>query len=893
MKMKISGSRLWGAVVCGLIGSNVLVVSLVAYFLYSSRIQYEARATEWTQNIAIAVDEAISDGIEKIDLGLVSLGKEVETELAEHGAVAVATSRLADIYDRQLPETKGFRVVNAQGLVIVGRGVDPAHALMVDDCAYFRYLRDHDDGKLYFSDPLQGRLSKEYVIIFARRYNDSRGRFAGVVFSSIGVDHFYKQLAQFKVAPRDVIALRDLNLGVIARYPFSATNTVSLVGSRAVSVEFVARYRSGASAGSFHTPSAPDNVERTATFRHLRSSPFVVNVSAATSDYLAPWRSELMQLLAMTIAFMLVSGFTARVLFRLLAEAAQREQRLIESEGLLNRAQQLAHVGSFVWDLRSGLLRWSDELFRLLGLAPDSVEPTMELYLKGVHPDDRESINARLQQAFAGERTYASVHRVQWADGSVRIIAGTGDVTFDGGGKPTLMVGTVQDVTEQHRAEDRIRFLATKDPLTGLPNRLQLAERAALAISLADRSQGSLVLMYIDLDRFKDVNDALGHRIGDALLVELACRIKGVLRDQDTASRQGGDEFVLLLPGIDSIGALEVARKVQEAIVRSCQIDGYDLTISSSIGIAVYPGDGTDLETLSKNADAAMYRAKAAGRAGFQFFTRAMQARSERQLYLVSALRHAVEKGELSLHFQGQFDLLNHRLIGAEALLRWHHPELGMVSPAEFIPAAEESGLIIPIGSWVIEQAARQARRWQELGHKNVVVAVNVSAVQFRQVHFAATIERTLTQEGLAPDRLELELTESVAMHNPQQAIEVMDEIGRLGVRISIDDFGTGYSSMSYLKRFQVYKLKIDQSFVRDIETDEEDRAIVGAIVVMARSLRLRTIAEGVETAEQLAFLRSVGCDEAQGYHLCRPMPAEQFEAFMRTHAAQDSPPAR
>jgi diguanylate cyclase (GGDEF)-like protein/PAS domain S-box-containing protein len=445
------------------------------------------------------------------------------------------------------------------------------------------------------------------------------------------------------------------------------------------------------------------------------------------------------------------------------------------------------------------------------------------------------------------------------------------------------------DVTERKRAEERIQFLANYDPLTGLPNRSQLDDHLKYALSLAKRSNGHLALMFLDLDHFKDINDTLGHSIGDALLVELANRLRSVLREEDTVTRLGGDEFILLLPGVDTRGAAYVAQKLLDTIADSYRIEHYDLNLTASIGIALYPEDGVDLEILSKSADTAMYRTKQEGRQGYRFFTPEMQARSARNLQLVNALRHALELGQLQVFYQPQVLMSDAHIIGAEALLRWQHPELGMVSPAEFIPIAEDSGLIMPIGEWVLRCAVRQATVWMANGFAPLTMAVNLSAVQFRHPDLPDLVSRILDEEGLPPEYLELELTEGVAMYNPQGAIGVMNNLHERGVRMSIDDFGTGYSSLSYLKKFKVYKLKIDQSFVRDISTDPEDKAIVSAIINMANSLGLQTIAEGVETPGQQRFLREKGCDEMQGYLFSKPLPAEGFEELLARGLASGS----
>ncbi len=446
-------------------------------------------------------------------------------------------------------------------------------------------------------------------------------------------------------------------------------------------------------------------------------------------------------------------------------------------------------------------------------------------------------------------------------------------------------------VVEQKEAEAHIQRLAHFDTLTGLPNRLLLNDRCNHALSIAQRSNQPVALIFLDLDHFKNINDSLGHRVGDEVLVELANRLKATVREQDTVSRLGGDEFILLLPDTDAIGAAHVAKKLLQAALLPIQIEQHELTVTPSIGIALYPKDGSDLETLSKCADAAMYRAKGDGRNSYRFFTPEIQAYSERTLLLDNALRRALERQQLELYYQPQISMETGQTVGVEALLRWRHPELGAVSPVEFIPIAESSGLILPIGEWVLRTALTQLAQWIERGMAPLTMAVNLSAVQFRHAELPQLITRILTDAALTPELLELELTESGAMTHPLEAMSVMNDLHQRGVRMSIDDFGTGYSSLSYLKRFQVYKLKIDQSFVRDITEDPDDKAIVGAIISMASSLGLKTIAEGVETEGQLAFLRARGCNEAQGYYFSRPLSAPAFEQFVQSQAARPGAP--
>ncbi len=456
---------------------------------------------------------------------------------------------------------------------------------------------------------------------------------------------------------------------------------------------------------------------------------------------------------------------------------------------------------------------------------------------------------------------------------------------LDTRGQVTHYIGIFSDITQNKRNEERIQRLAHFDALTGLPNRVLLHDRITHALGMAQRSHTQLAVLFLDLDHFKNINDSLGHRIGDLLLMEVAKRLNSAVREEDTVSRLGGDEFILVLQDTNTDGAAHVAEKLLSTVAEACQIENHDLVITPSIGIAMFPADGENFEALSQCADVAMYRAKHDGRNNFCFFTPAIHLHSMRRLKLENALRHALELNQMCLHYQPQMLLSTGHIIGAEALLRWHHPELGMILPTEFIPIAEDSGLILSIGEWVIRTAARQMKTWMDCGIAPMIMAVNLSVVQFRTSNFPELVTRILEEEQLPPQYLELELTEGVAMKDPVGAIEVMDSLHKRGIRMSIDDFGTGYSSLSYLKQFKVYKLKIDQSFVRDLTDDPDDKAIVNAIISLANSLGLQTIAEGVETDGQLAFLRGQGCGEIQGYNFSKPLPADQFEAFVLARA--------
>ncbi|MFH1493713.1 MAG: EAL domain-containing protein [Pseudomonadota bacterium] len=444
-------------------------------------------------------------------------------------------------------------------------------------------------------------------------------------------------------------------------------------------------------------------------------------------------------------------------------------------------------------------------------------------------------------------------------------------------------VVTFRDITERKSHEEQLAHQATHDSLTGLANRTILNDRIGLLIERAVREKSAIALLLLDLDRFKEINDSLGHGAGDELLQDMATLLSDLMRDSDTVARLGGDEFVILVEMNTADSAIPVAQKILEALKEPFSISGREVFASTSIGISLYPKDGASGEELLKNADVAMYLAKKQGRNTFRFYNEGMNTSSTERLNLETSLRHAVDNGELLLYYQPQVNLHSGEIIGAEALIRWQHPEMGMVSPAKFIPLAEETGLIFPIGEWVMRTACSQLKSWQDAGVMTPTVAVNLSAHQFRQRQLVKMTTGVLLDSGIDARYLELEMTESAVMEDADRVIKVLRELKDTGATISIDDFGTGYSSLSYLKQFAIDKLKVDQSFVREITRDPGDAAIVVAVITMAHSLGLSVIAEGVETEGQLEYLRNHGCDEMQGYYFSRPVPAGDFEQMLRS----------
>jgi len=576
---------------------------------------------------------------------------------------------------------------------------------------------------------------------------------------------------------------------------------------------------------------------------------------------------------------------------------AERTQSLELLTERLSLATAVAKVGVWEWDLDSNTLTWDATMFAIYGFPP-AVPMPYEKWSAAVFPDDLLSVEEILQRVIAEKSEGSAEFRIVLADGSVRNISAVERAVLDGHANVIRVIGVNMDVTERTRAEEalitseaRMTHSAEHDFLTGLPNRMLLNDRVSQAIALAPRHHKKVAVLFLDLDGFKHINDSLGHPTGDKLLQSIGKRLVECVRSSDTVSRQGGDEFVVLLSEMEHPeDAAITARRMLEAVAEAHCIDLHDLHVTTSIGVSVYPDDGLDSETLIKNADTAMYQAKETGRQSYQFFKPAMNVRAVERQLIEQSLRRALEREEFTLHYQPKVNLKTGQVTGAEALLRWTHPVRGMIPPAQFIPVAEDCGLILPIGNWVLREACRQARMWVDAGLLFGTMAVNISAIQFRSESFLEGIFATIEATGLDPAFLELELTESVLMKHAESTESILRTLRARGVHLAVDDFGTGYSSLSYLRRFPIDALKIDQSFVRQITTAPGETTIVTAVISMGRSLKLRVVAEGVETQAELDFLQAHQCDEAQGYFFSRPVLPQTFARLLETRMAAAAP---
>ena len=585
----------------------------------------------------------------------------------------------------------------------------------------------------------------------------------------------------------------------------------------------------------------------------------------------------------------LVKGkIDADMLERSIRYAIERKKNLDalrESEERYALAVRGANDGLWDWNLRTDEIYYSPRWKSILGYQEEEIGHTPEEWFNRVHPDDMHQVKAAIAAHIEGTTSDLEVkHRMLHKNECWRWVLSRGMAIRDANNVAYRMAGSQADITERELAQEKLKHDALHDTLTGLPNRSLFMDRLNHVIKYTKRSPNYLyAVLFVDLDRFKVINDSLGHMIGDQLLINLARKMASCLRPEDTLARLGGDEFTILLEGIKDVNdASIVAERIHKALAEPFSLDGHDIFCNVSIGIALKESNDTKRpEDLLIHADMAMYRAKMLGRGRYEVFNKTMRTFTFDILTLEQDLRRAVQNDEMFLQYQPIISLQDGAIIGAEALVRWQHPRHGAIQPLEFIALAEETGLIIPIGEWVLQTACLQNKIWEQAGHSNLTIAVNVSAIQFQHKDFISQIKTVLQNTQMSASKLVLEITESVAMKNISFSLELLSELRNMGLSIAIDDFGTGYSSLSYLKRFPINTLKIDRSFINDVTNNSDDAAITNAIIAMSHNLKLRVIAEGVETEDQLAFLRAQNCDEVQGYLFSRPISGESFLALL------------
>ena len=587
-------------------------------------------------------------------------------------------------------------------------------------------------------------------------------------------------------------------------------------------------------------------------------------------------RDEIGQLVA---SFALMTNQLRQTLTELEQRIIERTSALRDSEERYVLAVQGANDGLWDWNLKTNRIYFSPRWKAMLGYNEDEIEDSADEWFSRVHPDDFHRVKLEVAAHLEGHTAhFENEHRVLHRDGSYHWMLCRGVAVLDADGKAYRMAGSQTDITDRKKVEEQFMHDSLHDALTGLPNRVLFLDRLDHAISLTKRRPDrKSAVLFLDIDRFKLINDSLGHIAGDQMLLATARRLDSCLRAGDTLARLGGDEFAILLNDTHDVSdTVRVAERIQRRLISTALLSGHDRSVTASIGIVMITSDYAQSEDVLRDADIAMYRAKASGKARYQIFDATMHASVQAQLQMEADLRRAIGRQELRVYFQPIVST-NGEMMGAEALVRWQHPQRGLVFPNEFIPTAEEAGLIIAMDQWMIRTACTHAKTWHEAGHTHWSVAVNISARHFQDLSLPKTIQNILQEIGLPAHALKIEITESVAMQDIDISIRIFNELNAMGIQISIDDFGTGYSSMGYLKRFPLHVLKIDRSFIKDIPLDSDSEVITRAMIAVAHSLKLTVIAEGVETEEQRDLLRSLGCEAMQGYFFGRPMPAEAF----------------
>ncbi|UGQ48759.1 EAL domain-containing protein [Massilia endophytica] len=849
-----------------------LVLGMAARYAYERTL---AEAQKDAENLVRVFSEEANSTVRALDLTLLDLRDHWEANPASFpDKVRKRQSNLARRVAFQVS------VLDAGGRLVYSSNDPKAAPIDLSDREHFRAHLDGGDN-LFVSAPVLGRVSKRWSVQFTRPVFDGQGRFGGVMVLSVDPEYFVRFSRMIDLGPAGTVTLMRPSGQLLARSPTPHGGLNQVLRN----LPQVPPPSEANSVTSVFRVSQVDGIERLYSWRQLPAYPLVVSVGRSKESLVAAYYRQRNMLhfggAAMSLAIILI-GY---VVFAGMQQRKQARIALEQSEQRWRYALEGASEVLWDWDIVTGELYFSSRLEQILGYGIRELGNRIETWIGLVHPDEHAAVTAALEAHFSGEaENFASELRMRCKDGSWRWVFSRGTVVSrDAGGKALRITGALADISERKRAEEAEReYRSNYDALTGLANRQLLREQGVKAIDKASGIGGHVWVICINLDRFKVVNDALGHQAGDAVLQMMARRLQSALRTGDIAARVAGDEYVVMLSEVSDEHTVTTAvQRMREALAAPLTIEGQEYTFGCTAGIAVYPSDGETADCLMLNAEIAMRRAKTFGRNSFQFYTAAMNERAIDRLRIENDLRCALAHGELRLHYQPQVEMRTGRLAGVEALLRWQHPQLGMVPPDRFIRIAEETGVILEIGAWVMEEACMQARRWHEAGHEHLRVSVNLSVNQFHQPDLIDSVAAVLERSGLPGGALDIELTESVIMVDVDAALNTLHGLKRLGVTLSLDDFGTGHSSLSYLKRLPIDALKIDKSFVRNITTDPQEAAIARSIIALAHSLQLRVVAEGVETEHQLAYLRRHRCDSIQGYYYSRALPAPELELLM------------
>ncbi len=847
--------------------------------LMDSRAIYDERAKTDTQNMAAALKEAVKGGLDATEISLHSLAHDRWIrDILLNGSTEDRAEVLNTFSEKHKPG-RTFHYFDETGRLDAVSGTESDAPPSIAEGNVFRKLQSEDVEQLIVSRPLLSERSKEWSIILAHRLNDADGHFRGVVSARIPLDYFYGLFLPLSLGPAGAVSVRDLDNNLVARVPKLASGTVGEPGLSNVMRPATAK---DLVSGTYVSNSQYDGVHRTVSFERVEHFPLNVFVAIAASDYLAPWFQERQKAQIESAIFAAVTGLLAWLVaigirkqdrvsrqvlgqernFRTLLETASDALVVLNTEGVIQSVNRRA---------ANMLQKERDDL---RGMPVDHI---LQRHQRRLYPGMFSRLcNGRIPSRGTPRRNII----LRRPDGT-RLPVTVAIRTMDSDQGP-LLVLDVRDMSEQRAAEERMRFLASHDALTGLPNRQRAKELVRAILQDASKNESTVAIVHIGLDHFKSINDSVGHAAGDLFLKSVANRLTERRPRAEAVSRISGDEFMLAYSAsAKGRSFASLLEQLQVHLRIPMNIDGKSLSTTCSVGVALYPQDAETFEDLSQKATVAMHQAKADGRNKICFFDAETNAELHDKHNLSVHLRRALWGQELALHYQPILDLSTGKLAALEALLRWTHPELGVVSPDRFIPVAEETGLIVEIGAWVLNEACRQSALWKKVGI-NVPIAVNLSAVQFQRQNVEEIVTEALRHHDISPENLQLELTESIFLQDTEHVLGTLARLKAKGVQISIDDFGTGYSSLSYLRRLNANKLKIDQSFIRNLSGTSKDVAIVKAIIQMAHTLGLVVVAEGVETLDILNMLRDLDCDSAQGYFFARPAAAAalNFDSF-------------
>ena len=882
---RCSSFRIFIAVAVALTCTAALAICWAIWYLRADAIRNASRDTG---NLATVLAEQTNRSVQSIDLMLDELQERITAQgartqnefrrrLQGEDTFHLLTERMVHLSHITL-----IALVDKNGWLVNSTNRWPLPPTNVSDREHFQHVKTHNDGSIYISSPIVDRLKGIPTILFNKRINDANDEFLGVIVIGVRMSYF-QHIYESITSLNDLSFLLLRNDGtIIARYPDRIDRAGAKMPAASPWHGLVSQ-----GGGYYRSPGYFDGKARLVAVRPLRDYPLVINVAESETAALATWRREAITIGIGTLLLMFSSAFLLKALSKQFNRCAISEATLIDktlelgrANGKIDAALNNISQGLVMFDSSDRLVVCNQRYLEMYGLSPEIVKPGCTLREILDHriatghffSDDPEQYMADILAAVGQGTDFSKITNLR--DG--RVICIVNNPIADGG-----WVATHEDVTEEKRAEERISYAAHHDGLTGLANRMLFYERLEQELKRVRRGD-HLAVLYLDLDHFKRVNDTLGHPVGDKLLKGVANRLLGCVRDIDLVARLSGDEFAIIQSSLNHPSdAADLAIRVRQAILEPCDLDGHQVTVDISVGISIAPNDATQLNDLLKIADIALYEAKNTGRGTYCFYEPGMNARMQARGRLERDLQSALANGEFELFYQPIVSLEDNKIKSFEALLRWRHPQRGLVSPTEFIPVAEEMGLIIPLGEWILRTACAEAATWPD----DIHVAVNVSSVQLFNKNFSNVVISAVASARIPVAKLVLELTESVFLQNTDANLGTLKKLQEFGVLFSMDDFGTGYSSLGYLMSFPFSKIKIDRSFITGLPDKNESRAIVRAIVDLGRSLSMRVIAEGVETAQQLEHVRELGCTDIQGYLFSPPRPAAEIHELFLPNA--------